>query len=455
MKNELKISTVSIICVLCASGLSGAYGASSVRTLGGAGTYTSAASASQSGGGAGVARAGSVRVSPATAKATTTTPSNTAATTAGRAASPRLSLGKYLGGGTAISGGSSARPGNGTSGGGTTVTDPSLAAELNNRVNVLEDKVDDLKSAGEDLKETKQDKLVGGNYITIENGEVFLDVDSFGSDTSASVKDGKLMLSIAGGTPIELIQVSELLSEDDMNGAIESALESKGFLTQDDIKDLADGVAANKTAIENLKLVSGDITDLADTVSGKADKQPTATSDSIAVIGADGQYVGSDKKLSDFYTAAQIDDKIKPVTNFEERMETLTTEVTENMEALTQEMTTVNNTIKNITNEDGQVVNIAPNTITNVEIAPNTITNVEIAPNTITSVELANGAVEEANLTTAVKKQLVGKAEGNDPNGMYVLLVTPQGERIWADLAMGANESGSSSYGPEEGPSEE
>ena len=450
MKNELKISTVSIVCVLCASAVSGAYAASSVRSLGGAGTYSSAASASQSGTSTGVARAGSVRIAPTTGKTTAVKPANSPSTSAGRvSASPRLSLGKYLGGSTAISGGSSTRPGGGTGGGSTGggTIDPGLAAELNNRVNVLEDTVADLKSTSEELGETKQDKIFAGDYIAIENGEVFLDVDALGSDTTASVANGKLMLSIAGGDPIELVQLSDLLSADDMNAVIDNALATKGFVNQDDLQDVADDVADTKTAISGLTT----------NVSNKADKQPTATTGTIAVIGDNGQYVGSDKKLADFATTAQLDELKDTVptdesfaqvqqnitnvqqnitnlqqttNNFDQRMTTLQTTVENNMQQLNNELagvstnvTNVSNKIANITNESGQVVNIAPKSITSVELDDYSVTNIK----------LAQGAVKKVNLDTEVAKELVGAPAG-ETDGMYVLLVTPDGEHIWADL---------------------
>lgn len=444
MKNELKISTVSIVCVLCASVVSGANAASSVRSLGGAGTYSSAASASQSGTSTGVARAGSVRVAPTAGKTTAVKPANSPSTSAGRvSASPRLSLGKYLGGSTAISGGSSTRPGGSTGGGSTGggTIDPGLAAELSNRVNVLEDTVADLKSTSEDLGETKQDKIVAGDYIAIENGEVFLDVDALGADTTASVANGKLMLSIAGGDPIELVQLSDLLSADDMNAVIDDALEAKGFVTQTALDDVVSDVTENATAISGLTA----------NVSNKADKQIGATKDTIAVIGDNGQYVGSDKKLADFATTAQLDElkdtiptdesfaqvqenitnvqqnitNLQQTTNnFDQRMTTLQTTVENNMKELETELAGATTTINKITNEAGQVINIAPNSITSVELADNSVTNVK----------LAQKSVKLENLETEVSEQLVGAPTG-ETDGMYVLLVTPDGERVWADLA--------------------
>lgn len=131
MKNELKISILSIVCVLCASFALPSYGASSVRSLGGTGTYSSASSAAEakSGGnsmGDGAinsVRAGSLRVNNVTG----TTAAGATRTGATRAATtPRLSIGKYLAGSSAVSGGSSIsgshRPGNGGNGGNADVT---------------------------------------------------------------------------------------------------------------------------------------------------------------------------------------------------------------------------------------------------------------------------------------------------------------------------------------------
>lgn len=415
MKNELKISTISMICVLCASGMSGAYGASSVRTLGGAGTYTSAASASQSGGSTGVARAGSVRVSPTTVKATTAKPSNSASVTAGRAAtSPRLSLGKYLGSGTAISGGSSARPGNGASGGSTSGENPSLSAELNNRVNVLEDTVADLKSVSEDLKESMQNKLTGDDYIEIDkDGNISLIVDNLAEDLQGI--DGREVL----------IGISDDKKYIQWQYDGDSASEWTKLIA---IEDLV-GPQGEKGE----KGEKGDPGDGADL---------TLYSTTAEMNEAISKALG---KVDDTYTKDEIDNNFVPSTSFEERMDELTTTVEENMQELQQEMTIVNQTVNNIINEEGSLV-IEANSITNTEIAPETITSVEIAKDAITNYELAPQAVELANLSSEVSDQLVGAPE-NEPNGMYVLLVTPSGERIWADLVTGDDESGSASGG--------
>jgi len=669
MKNELKISTISIVCVLCASVVSGAYAASSVRSLGGAGTYTSAASASKSGASTGVARAGSVRISPTTTNANTAKPSGGASVTAGRvAASPRLSLGKYLGGKTAISGGSSTRPGGSTGGDGGSSMDPGLAAELNNRVNVLEDSVADLKTSSEDLLENKQDKLTGDDYIEIDNnGNVSLIVENLKQDLAGidgadgrevaidTSADGKYIVWQYDGdttwqqliaiedlvgpqgekgekgdpgdaanldqysTTLQMNQaiadaingyvksdtLSTMLAEFPTNEELDKKLTEKAdasalndlatktelatkadadkvydktgadqkFATKEDLAGVETGAGtaltdalknyatttelATKGALDtvsqdgvisntndgsvvrgvyvdpnnpaNVKVASGKIgnksiadnaeiarsklatdvrvsllnadsaiqpedmadvertTNLTQTIAGadtasaskytsekavataltaKADTSAlTEVSDTVDLLIEENSAINEtlatkastsdldtltemvasdlDKKANkdDVYTKAQVDEKIQPVTNFETKMTELTTTVENNMQTLKTELQTelagVSNTVNNITNDQGQVVNIAPNSITNVELKDGSVTNVK----------LADGAVTKDRLADDVKNELVGKAEGDDPDGMYVLLVTPNGERVWADLAVAPTESGETSGG--------
>ena len=105
MKTETKISSIALVCALCAVVAAPAMAAAPVRSLGGAGTYSSASSAATSkatGSSATATRAGAIRVMPSTTKATSTTTSakpvttGTATTSTRVAATPRLSIGKYL-----------------------------------------------------------------------------------------------------------------------------------------------------------------------------------------------------------------------------------------------------------------------------------------------------------------------------------------------------------------------
>ena len=178
MKKDLKISTWAIVCVLCAA-TSVANAASSVRSLGGAGTYNSAAAASgNNNSGVSGVRGGSLRVAPTSDKSSTGSINSSATTTDGRVvAGPRLSIGKYLGGGTSVSGGSSIkRPTGDTSSGGSGVTPGEASA--------LRRDIENLKNADValgDKIDRKQDVLTPASdgFVAIDNrtNEITVDVD--------------------------------------------------------------------------------------------------------------------------------------------------------------------------------------------------------------------------------------------------------------------------------------
>ena len=99
MKKELKISTLSIVCVLCTTIAMPSFGASAVRSLGGVGTYSSASSAASTGtksagASTNTVRAGSMRVN--NTKSVTGTEKAESASATRSATTPRLSIGKYL-----------------------------------------------------------------------------------------------------------------------------------------------------------------------------------------------------------------------------------------------------------------------------------------------------------------------------------------------------------------------
>ena len=172
-----------IICGLVI-GLVGAgdvQAASSVRSLGGAGTYSSAEVASGSsaktstGTSSAALRGGSVRVtsgSGQSASSTTIKTNNTSS--AGRAATlPRLSIGQFLGGGTSISGGSSIKPqipndDSYTDGG----FDSGMAADLQSEIDALREEMyaetDSLHETDNDLQDavdTKVDTISEANQV--------------------------------------------------------------------------------------------------------------------------------------------------------------------------------------------------------------------------------------------------------------------------------------------------
>lgn len=110
MKKTNKLSTISIACVACAAVSLPALGAAPVRSLGGAGVYSSAASAKTSGSAVKTVtnanRGGTVRVNAASTAAPSLRSS-----TARAAATPRLSIGKYLAGASALNKVTSVAPG--------------------------------------------------------------------------------------------------------------------------------------------------------------------------------------------------------------------------------------------------------------------------------------------------------------------------------------------------------
>lgn len=214
MKKDLKISTVAIVCVLCAA-VSAAHGASSVRTLGGAGTYSSAAAASGTSTSSATARGGSVRVTPTVNRVSSGAVNNSASagvTTTRVATTPRLSIGKYLGGGTAVSGGSSIKPQNpGTSGGSSSGgVDPSVAAALRSDVDQLRRDVDTLHDADDALS----DKLQNKQNSLLPKADGFVLIDDTTNEISVDVENLKDAIgTIAGkdGREVEIGSDDEYL----------------------------------------------------------------------------------------------------------------------------------------------------------------------------------------------------------------------------------------------------
>lgn len=214
MKKDLKISTVAIVCVLCAA-VSAAHGASSVRTLGGAGTYSSAAAASGTSTSSATARGGSVRVTPTVNRVSSGTVNNSASagvTTTRVATTPRLSIGKYLGGGTAVSGGPSIKPQNpGTSGGSSSGgVDPSVAAALRSDVDQLRRDVDTLHDADDALS----DKLQNKQNSLLPKADGFVLIDDTTNEISVDVENLKDAIgTIAGkdGREVEIGSDDEYL----------------------------------------------------------------------------------------------------------------------------------------------------------------------------------------------------------------------------------------------------
>lgn len=285
MKKELKISTLTIVCVLCAGMVSGAHAASSVRNLGGSGTYSSAASASSANSGARAAtsvRGGSVRVTPTSNQSGSSASISAGSTTSGRVAtSPRLSIGHYLGGGTSVSGGSSLRPqnpgsGSSVSGGGSSggEIDTGTLEGLREQIDVLLRDVEDLQGA----VDTKQDVLTtGNNFVSIENNEILVDVDELRYELGAGcdfIVEGGNIVRDCNGDKTTIIAVEDIVGDgyvslEDMNAAIADAVADVAdtYATKDELTTatadmVTSGDLANYPTREEVEGMVGDIADV-------------------------------------------------------------------------------------------------------------------------------------------------------------------------------------------------
>ena len=310
MKNKLKISILSLVCVL-GVGFADAQAASSVRTLGGTGTYVSASSAAnaESGGTvASIARGGSVRVSPTTSQTTTSSSSESSSGT--RVVNvPRLSIGQYLGGGTSVSGGSSLRPqtpSTGSSSGGGTI-DPGLTSELQRDVDQLKRDFSDLADSNDRITEALNEK----QNILLPDSEGFIDIDQNTNEIYLNIEPLKEAISDIVGQSGREIEIGHDTNQlqwhyvDDPNwNTIISFADLAAYGNYAVSDDLADFVKADEmeTAISqaitnaatnyatksdlDLKADKADLENYATTT----DLENYATTESLATVATTGSY---------------------------------------------------------------------------------------------------------------------------------------------------------------------
>lgn len=161
-KMFFRLSNVSMISVLCAAFVAPAFAASSVRSLGGTGTYVGTNSAAKTTGsstrtsaGTTTARVGALRVNPSSTRVTANSASLRTPSARSAATTQRLSLGKYLSGSSAISGGSSVK------------VDPEKSGLVSaDEFNDVKDKFEDVRVDIEGLKNELQD-LTGKEHINV------------------------------------------------------------------------------------------------------------------------------------------------------------------------------------------------------------------------------------------------------------------------------------------------
>ena len=331
MKNDLKISTLTIICVLCTA-VSGAYGASSVRSFGGSGTYASASDAAaantSSATSATSVRGGSVRVNPGSGVSGSSTTIEAGTTTNGRVATtPRLSIGHYLGGATSISGGSSLRPqtpgssSGGSSSGGDGGLDPDVAAGLRQQVDQLQRDVEDLRNADDNINDQlldKQDALIPGDdgYIIIDDAtnEIFVDVDALqGALETVAGKDGREVELGSNDTHLLWRYVGEgndkwreLIAKADITGP-QGEKGEKG-----DPGDAANLDAYSTTEQMN-QAIGNAIAALADVYATKAELANYATSDDLSLGLAAKANAADVYTKAEVYNKTEVDDKVADI----------------------------------------------------------------------------------------------------------------------------------------------
>ena len=218
MKTKFNILSASLVGIVCASIMTPLYAASSVRSLGGAGTYTGTSSvranvASETSGSAiSTARAGSLRVN--NAAGTRSTNASLRAPSTRSATAPRLSIGKYLAGSSALAGGSSKPVVPDQSGSGSDVDLSGIEADIAQLQSDLSDLMGEANISVEYIEET-------GELIIKEDGQevaranlvdqnALLDLESrlndkiaaageyFGDNEYISIDDNNTVTAIVG-----------------------------------------------------------------------------------------------------------------------------------------------------------------------------------------------------------------------------------------------------------------
>ena len=306
MKNELKISTLSIVCVLCAAIAVPASGATAVRSLGGAGTYsgTSSAVTAKTGtssttnaksaktattGVASSVRGGAMRLGGGVSSGGTRTAASRVSAT------PRLSIGKYLA--------TSSAPDK------TVINNSATSGNLQTRIEVLEqwmgyqensdnnipaqfealdESVSDLQLQAEKL--AADIEMVSGKHTTVDYANKVLTVVQ---DDVTKTYD--LAVDFAGKSEFDALQAAL----NDVTGGLDN------FATKVALNDL-------KTALQNeiaTKQVAGDYAaaaDLSDLQKTVEDLQGTsATGADLSELAAQVKVIADDYAKKTELTATQ------------------------------------------------------------------------------------------------------------------------------------------------------
>ena len=295
MKTKFNILSASLVGIVCASIMTPSFAASSVRSLGGAGTFTGTSSvrsntaASTSGSAVSAARAGSIRINNGTSAkvnsgASLRTPSTRSA------AAPRLSIGKYLAGSSALGGGSS-------SGGNVNVGQSGVSSteikEIKEGLAALEAEIENMTGGAADV-EFKYDESTG-ELIFVHGGETFY-ADLATQESVAALEERLNEAILSAGATIEADENAyiKIAVDEDKNTKTVSAI--IGALNSDGVEKEGLATAAN----------------VSDYVTGYAIPKPSANcfEDTVCVLS-----VGKDKQ---YYWLELVDEVASPVATTSE-----------------------------------------------------------------------------------------------------------------------------------------
>ncbi len=273
MKTKFNILSASLVGIVCASIMTPSFAASSVRSLGGTGTYAGTSSvrsntaAATSGSAVTAARAGSIRINNGTTAAKTNTGASLRTPSTRSATAPRLSIGKYLAGSSALGGGSST--GGNVNIGQSGVTDD--IKDLQAGLAALEKEIGEMTGGAAHVEFTYDEST--GELMFVHGDEKFY------ADlaTQESVKDLEDRLNeIVSVANLEGSEYIEIVSDGDENTKTVSAI--IGALNSDGVKKEGLATAAN----------------VSDYVTGYAIPKPSANcfEDTVCVlsVGKDKQY---------------------------------------------------------------------------------------------------------------------------------------------------------------------
>ena len=340
MKNELKISTLSIVCALCTAVVTPVFGASAVRSLGGVGTYNGASSAAAAKSGnvsdssaINSVRGGSVRLNNASANKGAASATRTSTTRA--ATTPRLSIGKYLSGSNVISGGSANRP-----------IDPgqSDSGNLQQRIRVLEEFMGysatgakipaQIQAIELDVEKLQSDlQAVSGEHTTVDYKDGVLTIAQKGETVSydlAAQFAGKSEFDALQASLDDFLQVDDLADyalKTDIQGLIDDAefqaarKELEALIeTKADMGDVANSAELQglKAKIDALELGAGATSGQVGELAGAVAALKTTVENDYATLAALNnmqnalaqQFVTTEQLQSQYYTQEQIDEMI-------------------------------------------------------------------------------------------------------------------------------------------------